>query len=192
MLTLMVGESLRGWSVSAVVCGALVAAVACSGDPEPIEPTTTAPPATPTSSTTSTADGESPPDMPDAALEDTEAGAIAFVEHYIDVFNYTANTGDAEPLRALSHPDCEGCETYAASFEEKYEAGGYNEGFEWRLSEPMSSNRLVEAYVVVSQYQVADDGQSAERTAAGSEHAIGFELEPGDQPLVLDLYRISQ
>ncbi len=96
---------------------------ACSGEPEPKEPTTTPKPA-PTSTATL-------PAMPDQAKEDGANGAAAFAAHWIRVSNFAAETGDVEELKRLSSPDCEGCERYIELYRSTYAAGGYFRGGEW-------------------------------------------------------------
>lgn len=44
--------------------------------------------------------------MPDAARQETEEGLIAFAEHWYDLVNYTYESGNGEPLRAISGPRC--------------------------------------------------------------------------------------
>ena len=173
---------------SSLAClGAIIFVGACGDDPEPLEPTTSSPTAAPSPSL----EGDGPPPMPDLATEDSEAGAIAFVEHYIDVFNYAANSGDVEPLRALSHPDCEGCESYASSFEEQYEAGGYNEGLEWEINSSATLDDFVEIVVTSGPYEYLENEQVELRTITSAQHEVGFEL--GDDPtsrIVLDMYAV--
>ena len=74
--------------------------------------------------------------MPAQAKADTEAGAIAFVKHYIDVFNYASNTGDVAELQRLSDPKCEGCNNYIELYKNTYAAGGYFKDSDWVLSSP--------------------------------------------------------
>jgi len=76
------------------------------------------------------------PPMPAAALEGSDAGAIAFVRHYIDVFNYASNTGDVKKLNKLSDPDCEECNEYIDLYKETYIDGGYFQDSDWTMSQP--------------------------------------------------------
>ena len=71
------------------------------------------------------------PAMPDAAREGTDEGAIAFVKHYIDVFN----TGDVKELQKLSDPKCEACNNYIDLYEKTYADGGYFNDSDWTMSE---------------------------------------------------------
>ena len=74
-----------------------------------------------------------PPTMPPQARKDSEAGAIAFAKHYIDVFNYASNTGDVKELQRLSDPRCEGCTSYIRLFKGTYQSGGYYRGSDWTI-----------------------------------------------------------
>jgi hypothetical protein len=109
-----------------IVLAVLLTLGACTSDPEPKEPKRT-----PTTSATPTA---TPPTMPAQAKKNTPEGAAAFVKHYIDVFNYAANTGDVEELSRLSSPKCKGCQSYIKLYRDTYEAGGYFKGSDWVLS----------------------------------------------------------
>ncbi|MGZ8799330.1 MAG: DUF6318 family protein [Aeromicrobium sp.] len=74
------------------------------------------------------------PSMPNEAEANTVDGAIAFVEHYVDVFNYASNTGDVTELQRLSDPKCEGCTEYIDLFEGTYAAGGFYRDSDWMIS----------------------------------------------------------
>ena len=86
-------------------------------------------------STPSATPAATPPTMPAQARENTPAGAIAFVKHYIDVFNYASNTGDVADLQKLSDPECDGCNSYIRLYKGTYAAGGYYRDSDWKLSE---------------------------------------------------------
>lgn len=104
---------------------AAVLLAGCSGDPEPKEP----------DSTTSPSPTTTPPPLPEAATQETAEGAATFVDHYLDVLNYAAHSGDTDALRRISDPDCAGCVTYANQFEERRDAGGSREGGVWSVGE---------------------------------------------------------
>ncbi|MEO6472506.1 MAG: DUF6318 family protein [Aeromicrobium sp.] len=74
------------------------------------------------------------PTMPSAAQDNTVDGAVAFVKHYVEVFNYASNTGDVKELQRLSDPKCEGCNKYIELYKGTYEAGGYYRNSNWRLA----------------------------------------------------------
>lgn len=49
------------------------------------------------------------PKMPAAAKEKSEAGIIAFTEHWFDVLEYMYITNDTKPLKAITEPICNEC-----------------------------------------------------------------------------------
>jgi len=117
-----------------VISAALSALLIVGGCTEPqplgpIEPTTTAS-ATPTKPDTSPTD-PTPPTLPAAAKPNTAKGAARFVQHYIDLMNYSASTGDTDAIRDASK-DCEGCDNYIALYERTYRDGGYFEDPRWK------------------------------------------------------------
>ena len=116
--------------IVATMFSSALALVGCS-DPAPIEPNGPATSATPT---------QVAPTLPEAAKDDSEEGAVAFVKHYIELLNYAANTGDVKPLRDASDPNCEGCNSYIALFEETYANGGYFKDPGWQPLAQQSSS----------------------------------------------------
>jgi hypothetical protein len=101
----------------------LVVLAGCGGDPK-VSPSPT--PSSPVTSPVSTT--PTPPALPDAAKANTKAGAIAFVRHYIDVFNVAQESGDGSAFRDLSATDCSDCRAVLQGLERIYEAGGHIEG----------------------------------------------------------------
>lgn len=73
--------------------------------------------------------------MPAQAKENSPEGASAFVQHYIDVSNYAASTGDVEELSRLSDSRCTGCQEYVELYRDTYSAGGYFKGGNWELDD---------------------------------------------------------
>ena len=125
-----------------VALAALVALgglAACDGDPEPeiADPTSspTAPSASPVSETTSptASSGPEEPPLPATATENSDAGALAFIEHWVDLLNYAGATGDTEALAALSHDRCEGCQSLVKLIDDTYSGGGRIEGGSWSI-----------------------------------------------------------
>ncbi|MFT4188665.1 MAG: DUF6318 family protein [Aeromicrobium sp.] len=92
----------------------LIVVPGCSKQPEPIEPDPTPTPVEPV--------------LPEAAKENTEDGALAFLEHYLAVMDYASSTGDVTQLTELSHPECTGCRTYIDLYTDYYEGGGWFKG----------------------------------------------------------------
>ena len=100
--------------IIAYVVAALLLFAGCAQD-QPTEPAPTAKP-----SPTATV-----PSMPAAAKENTVAGAVAFVEHYIELLNYSSDTGNIEALAEASDATCAGCRAYTSLYETTYRNGGY-------------------------------------------------------------------
>lgn len=124
------GSARAGACVVVIVCGALLAG--CDGGSDPTTsaatasvtstsaaPTSSSSPAS--SSSTSASASESAtseayvpvkPKFPKGAKENSEAGAVAFVEYYWAVVNYALTKPDAEPLIPISETDCKQCDQY--------------------------------------------------------------------------------
>lgn len=156
-----------------VIAVALVVG-ACSGEPVPQEPD---PAPTPTSTATL-------PAMPEQATEDSPEGAAAFVDHWVDVFNYASQTGDVDELSRLSSPGCEGCQKYIDLYRDTYEAGGYFRGGEWHLSD-VTVEGAPEG-VRVFGHIAADAG-----TQRDSDGATGT-TNPEDNNLLFTIYPAAQ
>lgn len=83
---------------------ALTTATAAPADDD--EVTSEAPDA---EATTEEPDASGPPEMPAEATEQTEAGAEAFVEHYVQALDQAYATGSAESAESLGSRDCDSC-----------------------------------------------------------------------------------
>ena len=144
-----------------------LALVGCS-DPEPIEPNGPATSATPTLVA---------PTRPEAAKEDSEEGAVACVKHYIELLNYAANTGDVEPLRDASDPDCEGCSSYISAFESTYEQGGDVKNFEWTVSSASHQDGgSIATQIDLSPYHIRKTADANWALVERAEYSVTFEL----------------
>lgn len=97
------------------------------------EPAEQSPTPTPTPSY-SQASGAGPaanvelPVLPAAARQDTKEGLLAFAEYWFELVDYTYQTGDAEPLKAVTTPECEVCGGMYGRIPETYANGGWVEG----------------------------------------------------------------
>lgn len=119
---------------------AAVLLAGCSGRPAPKEPDSTGS-ASPEATAT-------PPPLPEAATQETTEGAEAFVEHYVAVLTYSAQSGDTALLRASSTPDCAGCASYADRFEQRRDAGGWRVGGAWTTADLQVSQFGVDIAIV--------------------------------------------
>lgn len=52
------------------------------------------------------------PEMPAEAKVESKEGLEAFARYWYELVNYGFETGDAEPIRAISGPDCAVCENF--------------------------------------------------------------------------------
>lgn len=68
------------------------------------------------------------PALPPAARQDTKEGLLAFVEYWFELVDYTYQTGDPEPLRAVTTPECGVCGGMYNRIPETYANGGWVEG----------------------------------------------------------------
>lgn len=100
---------------------------------EPEETVEPSPTPTPTPSY-SQASGAGPaanvqhPVLPAVAREDTKEGLLAFAEYWFELVDYTYQTGDSEPLRAVTTPECGVCGGMYGRIPETYANGGWVEG----------------------------------------------------------------
>src|SRR3954467_1198640 len=116
---------MRGRHTLAAVIGALCVLLdGCGGSAEP------QPLPRPTASL-SPSPSATPPVMPPAAKERTQAGATAFARLFIESLNYAGAVGDTESMRRLYLPLCTRCEAIADGIDETYAKGGYFKGGAW-------------------------------------------------------------
>ena len=60
------------------------------------------------------------PVMPEVAKEESAEGLKAFGEYWFSLVNYGFETGDSDPVREISAPDCERCQIFYEDLEEGY------------------------------------------------------------------------
>ncbi len=123
--------------VAVLVAVALTASLSACGD-EPVE-YFTPPPATPTPDVVVSDEPEvferpdvrliHPPQKPDVMLDLSEESALAFAHYFVDVLNYTVNSGDTSVLEEISGPECRYCQVTAKVATELEEAGGWAQDF---------------------------------------------------------------
>jgi hypothetical protein len=124
------GKDLRVRRTLAAAVAAVLALslAACSeDDPEPkFTPTESTSPSTPHSSPTV-------PPKTEPWEKNTRAGAVAFVKHWIAVFNDAQDDGDVAELRALSESKCKTCNFFADRTEAIYANGGFYRSKGWEV-----------------------------------------------------------
>ncbi|GAB3082766.1 DUF6318 family protein [Nocardioides zeae] len=57
------------------------------------------------------------PVLPEAARGDDDAAALAFVEHWVELVNYAAFSGDVSQIRRVTRAQCEVCESLYSSMD---------------------------------------------------------------------------
>ena len=148
-----------------------------------IESTSAAPTAEPTESVDSWAAG--PPAVTWEMRLDDEAGAIAFVEYYQEVANYSFDTLDSAELTRISDDDCVGCNAMIETLETMSEENIRRIGGERTLVSVINAEYFPDSAVYIIDIESADaaatlvdsDGntlQSAGATSGGSSFAVRF------------------
>lgn len=115
---------------------------ACTGEPEdgptapsflpaPSESTTpaetTGPRASP-SDAEPTDQAQAPPELPEAATQETPEGAAAFATWWFATLNYATATGDTERFTQAFQPECETCSGFRTRISDAYSTGGRIQG----------------------------------------------------------------
>ena len=72
----------------------------------------------------------------------SEAGAVAFAKHWVDVFNEAMPTGETRQLQSLSAPSCKTCTAFAQRLESIYASGGFYKSPGWRILQADASNNM--------------------------------------------------
>lgn len=75
------------------------------------------------------------PALPDAARPATPDGAESFARYFVAVTQYAWNSGDTARLRAISTQECEMCQSMIDGIEQRYRAGGWNDGLEYAVTQ---------------------------------------------------------
>ena len=157
-------------AVATVLVAAVFAFVGLRGNGSGVEAGPTATPSsTPVVSPTQTATPPptvAVPELPAAAQKRTQEGAEAFFRYFIDVYNYSFQTLDPTPLKALSASECKFCKSAMSTVDEIAAKGARSEGGHvhvlMSIAEPDSA-KAKEVVVVTSLKQdpgrtVASDG----------------------------------
>lgn len=169
-------------TLTMVAAGALLAG--CSGEAEPAAPppseealtTSDTAPTTDAAPTTEeppddvvettappdvveTTEAGGPPELPEVATEDSEAGAAAFAEHYIKVINYTSKKPEVGLLEKLRQASCGTCQNFEATVAESVASGEVSRKDIFEITDTVSLYRVAdsEANVRVSTRQIEQD-----------------------------------
>ena len=87
------------------------------------------------------------PLMPEEAKVQSKQGLIAFARYWYEVASYAYETGDVEPLKEISGPDCTACRGAYSTLEVWYEGNGWTGGGQINVTS------------VASEYALTDEGQ---------------------------------
>ena len=161
-------------TTTAVVVALLVLLGACQ-QPEVLEPEPSA----------SAAPSTSPaPTMPAQAREDSDEGAVAFVAHWIETFNYAARSGDTESLREMSE-DCQACASYAETIEADLRSGDLPKGDLWDFRDALVEPGAERDWQVVARIDaVTTDGPEV--------FTLGFDLDYSQRFQIARLYVVEE
>lgn len=145
----------------------------------------TAPPVEAMSTTTAATPSESPsgpPPMPDEARGTSRKAAVAFVRHWVDTLNYSADTLDSAPLRELSSAQCDACTKMTRLMQRLERKGGRVTGQQWTIGEiealkGASTIVQVQALVTFAASElIAEEGREAKPYPEGRS-VLTFNLE---------------
>lgn len=158
----------------------LAALTACSDDAPPsADPSPTWSPTGRLETPTSPAAEPVEPELPGAATQPSEAGARAFIAYYWELINYAQVTGDVKALRAVSGPNCAGCNAGIKGIRQRHRIGKHVVGGPFRINVnetselTIASGELTGYHAVVlaehdAQTAVATDGTEDVRAAGSS------------------------
>lgn len=124
---------IRGATLAAALLLGSSSLASCSDNPAPEPLASDTPSATATATATPSPTGA--PALPPEARGTTRKSAVAFVRHWVDTLNYSADTLDTKHLRELSAPNCDGCTTAVEIIEDLRRDGGRFIEHEWTLQE---------------------------------------------------------
>nr|WP_246314432.1 DUF6318 family protein [Kineococcus aurantiacus] len=118
------------------------------------------------------------PELSELGKEFSQEGSGAFAIYYVQVLNYSRNSGDVEVLRSISAPDCAACDddVREVSF---YLAHGYShDGLETQFRkiefgswEPATGDSQMQVYVDRPAHSVIDRGGTVIDEAPGATDA---------------------
>ncbi len=131
--------------------------------------TSTTEPTEPTGPTESTEPDPSSdptkPALPGLAKRHSQAGARAFIEHYIEALNYSYATSRSGPLRTVSSPKCLACRYLFDDLDEMDQRHGEQVGGEWTVTqiEPLAEHTSTSSSFIVGidiarGYSIEGDG----------------------------------
>lgn len=168
---------MRTLRVAAATLVAALALTACDGGGDPSNPRSTTTPSSTTEGSRTTPPSAAPtePALPPAATRATEAGARAFISYYWELINYAQVTGEVKALKAVSGPNCEGCNGGIKAIRKLYDSGGSASGGAYTVTvstiheasaEGESLYGMEAKYEVTNAEQIITDSEGATESSA--------------------------
>jgi hypothetical protein len=188
--------------IGGLVGGAAVALAACSGAGGQGHGSATTTGASPPGAASASVSAESTAapsstlrPLPPEATELSEAGAVAFLQWWVEMYNHVEATGETELVFEHSEPGCTFCQNFVDDVEPVYAAGGRIEReaptrFLDVDSTPPDTNSYVLVTLRVSSGASATYGTSGEllRSAPGDDPpftaVVGIQWKQGEWQLV--------
>ena len=158
-------------TLAAITVVAALALGGCSGDDK--GSSADPPSATPTPSASTTPPSDAAPTLPPEARGHSEQAAIAFTKYAVDVLNYSGQTLDVRPIRAIASNDCAACRGIIATLLRIKKAGGSVRGGIWRPDEVVVLHSAEPGYQV--QALIRFDAQVVHQAA----HSKATRFNPG-------------
>lgn len=124
---------IRGATLAAALLLGSSSLASCSDNPAPEPLASDTPSATATATATPSPTGA--PALPPEARGTTRKSAVAFVRHWVDTLNYSADTLDTKHLRELSAPGCDVCFIFIDRIDQLRADKGRLEGDGWNVRE---------------------------------------------------------
>ena len=85
------------------------------------------------------------PVLPEEAKVESKEGLIAFARYWYELAGYSYETGDVEPLKAISGPDCTACNGAYSTLETWYEGETWAAGGQIEVTSAASEYALTES-----------------------------------------------
>ncbi|GEM_PF-3093296 len=148
-------------SITALITAALMfGAVACADENQPADPTPASSGTTPTKGTatstptvspslaTASASEQSPapleqpkqpsvPVKPEEMKTNTEEGAIAFANYFLEVYEYSIANGDTRLFKSFSAADCTFCQSFIQNIDRATAEGLLTDHYELHITRPV-------------------------------------------------------
>lgn len=207
-------------TLTMVAAGALLAG--CSGEAEPAAPppseealtTSDTAPTTDAAPTTEeppddvvettappdvveTTEAGGPPEMPEVATEDSEAGAKAFASYYLDTFNYSTSTPASGLLEELSDNSCETCNAFLGIIAEYTSENQRTDGPILTYSSPTGTITGDHAVLFVDAVQTVParldaDGNVVKEAGESETFKMVIRLKPTDSSWLVTEIQVGQ